>query len=431
MNNIDVIYKKFIESNCNVCTDTRKNVVNSFFVCLRGENFDANTMAELALEKEANYVLCERVDLRKNPKIIYVEDSLQALTDLARYHRQQMNAQIIAVGGSNGKTTTKELIGEIFSLHDEVHITPGNFNNHIGVPLTLLALKPEHAYGIIELGINHPGEMRMLCEIALPNEGLLTNIGKEHLEGFGDIEGVAKAESELFQYLLETNGKIYVNTDDQWIANMARRFQNCINYGINQMEERGIVLRSLNPNIQFSLDGIEINSSLSGDYNFSNILCAIAVAQQHNISSEHIAKGISNYVPSNNRSQWMNTDKNRVLMDCYNANPTSMKLALENFIKLSEPNLICILGDMLEMGSSSQEEHQSIVNWAANQRDGLSFYFVGPEFGAIKNSATEIGHFFPDSNALKAYFLTNPIENATILLKASRGVKLENILDSL
>lgn len=427
MLNLELIYNKFIETKQKVCTDTRKDVVNSFFVCLKGENFDANKMVEKAIEMEARYVLCQREDLAEHPKVICVENSLEVLTNLATLHRQKMSARIIAIGGSNGKTTTKELLGEVFAQKYNVHITPGNFNNHIGVPLTLLQLKKEHEYGIIELGINHPNEMAMLCKIAMPDEGLLTNIGKEHLEGFGDIEGVAKAESELFEYLIQNNGFAFINADDFWIANMAKRMNNKAIYGKTHLED--LTIARINPQVVLTIGNTICTTQIGGDYNLNNILCAISVARYHGIADEIIAKGLESYTPSNNRSQWVETDKNKVLMDCYNANPTSMELALSNFLKIDNNDKVCIIGDMLEMGQASFREHRSILDLALAEKEKATFYFVGEEFQKHKNNFDF--KFFEGTNDLGEFIKKSEIKNKYVLLKASRGIKLEKLLELL
>ena len=429
MSNLQLIYQKFVESRQKVCTDTRKEVKGSFFVCLKGENFDANEMVEKALELGAKYVLCERKDLRDNRRIIYSENALQTLTNLSTHHRKKLNTFIIAIGGSNGKTTTKELLGSIFSNHAKTLVTPGNFNNHIGVPLTLLQLEKHHQFGIVELGINHPKEMEMLCKIALPDEGALTNIGKEHLEGFGDIEGVAKAESEIFQYLLENDKLAYINTDDVWIKNMSKRLKKVVNFGHSQLDQLGIVLHDINPKITISIDGLKIQSSLGGDYNLSNIICSIAIARHHNVSIENVKEGIESYEPTNNRSQWVQTEKNTVLMDCYNANPTSMSLAMNNFLQIEKENKVCILGDMLEMGENARAEHMKIIEEARLQSSIAKFIFVGDMFYSLR----DLGGFSYFKNALdlKQVLSENSIYESTLLLKASRGIKLEQILDKL
>jgi UDP-N-acetylmuramoyl-tripeptide--D-alanyl-D-alanine ligase len=428
---IETIYSCFLAANQSICTDTRKDVEGSFFVCLTGENHDANLKAESAKKAGAKYVLTNRKDLEGKSGFIIVKDPLLTLQNLATHHRNELGLPVIAIGGSNGKTTTKELLFAIFKTTYNTHVTPGNFNNHIGVPLTLLQLRKKHEVAIVELGINHPSEMTQLCKIALPNEGLLTNIGKEHLEGFGSLEGVAKAESELFDYLLKTNGLCYINTDDTWLMNMSKRLPHKVTYGINLLADFDINFEALNPAISFELGGVKVSSLLSGDYNFSNILAAIAVAKKHDITDENIAKGIKSYVPKNNRSQWADTKRNKVLIDCYNANPTSMELAIINLDQMEAEPKYFFIGDMLEMGNHAETEHKNILELALKiSNKSKIFVFVGDEFS--KQGSKYPFTFFTNTDECNSWLeKMAPIENSLILLKASRGIKLESILINL
>lgn len=428
ISNLPELYNCFLDANQQICRDTRKNVTDSFFVCLKGENHDANLIAEKAKEAGAKYVLTNRSDLKGKQGYLIVEDTLNALQGLANYHRKQLGTPLIAIGGSNGKTTTKELLYSVLSKHLSVHATPGNFNNHIGVPLTLLQLRKEHDLGIIEMGINHPDEMTELCNIAEPNEGVLTNIGKEHLEGFGSIEGVARAESELFDYLLKNEGLCYINLDDQWIESMSKRLPNKKTYSIEKEADVHYTATEVNPRISLSYHGNPIQSVLSGTYNYSNIITAIAIAEQHNIPKELIAKGISSYIPSNNRSEWKATENNEILVDCYNANPSSMVLTIQNVLEMPNPEKLFIIGDMLEMGSFAEPEHINILNLAKQHAStSTHFIFIGPEFGKQKGAYAFA--FFNDTSECIAKMKGDALlKNKLVLLKASRGIKLEDLL---
>lgn len=428
MTNLPELYNCFLKANLQICTDTRKEVKDSFFVCLKGENHDANTIAEKAKEAGAMFVLTNRKDLANNPGYLVVEDTLTALQDLANYHRKELGITLIAIGGSNGKTTTKELLYSILSQHLNVHATPGNFNNHIGVPLTLLQLRSHHDLGIIEMGINHPDEMTELCTIAEPNEGVLTNIGKEHLEGFGSIEGVARAESELFDYLLKHEGLCYINLDDTWIESMSKRLPKQVSFSTQETADVYYAAEEINPRIVFNYQGIAVQSVLSGSYNFSNIVTAVAIAEQHQIPAEKIAAGITQYVPSNNRSEWKTTEQNEILVDCYNANPSSMELAIENVLAMPEKDKLFFVGDMLELGDHAVEEHLSILNMAQqNTSSSNHFIFVGPEFYKHKDSYAF--SFFNNTEECISHLKGSELlRNKLILLKASRGIKLENLL---
>lgn len=424
---IEELYKVFLQSGQGITTDTRKDIKGSLFFCLKGDNFDANSMAEIAMEKQPHAVVTERIDLENTEGYILVTDALKTLQDLATFHRRTLAIPIIAIGGSNGKTTTKELLYSVLKQQFSVFATPGNFNNHIGVPLTLLQITKEHEIAIVEMGINHPLEMTELCQIAEPNFGLLTNIGKEHLEGLGDLEGVAKAESELFDYLLKTDGFCFINLDDSWIKNMSKRLPKKQTYSIiNHAAETFIAAQKLIPNILFNYENESISSSLSGDYNFSNIVCAIAIAQYFKVTKNNIKNGIEQYIPSNSRSQWIKTYTNNLLVDCYNANPSSMELAIKNFAQLEQQNKFFIIGDMLEMGSFAKAEHLATLNQLKNIAKSNQVFCVGETFCQFEEDFNF--QFFINSEELAKHFEKHNTSAAYILLKGSRGVKLEKII---
>jgi len=424
---IEEIYKVFLQSGQNISTDNRKDIKGTLFFCLKGDNFDANKMAETAMVKEPIAVVTERLDLIGIEGYIIVNDALKTLQALATFHRRALALPIIAIGGSNGKTTTKELLYAILKEQFSVYATPGNFNNHIGVPLTLLQIRNKHEMAIVELGINHPLEMTELCQIAEPNFGLLTNIGKEHLEGLGDLEGVAKAESELFDYLLKNDGFAFINLDDPWIKNMSKRLPLKHTYSIeSEIADTYIKAQTLVPNIQFNFENESINSSLSGDYNFANIVSAIAIAKHFKVTKNNVKKGVEQYIPSNSRSQWIKTNTNNLLVDCYNANPTSMELAIKNFDQLDHENKLFVIGDMLEMGSFAKSEHLAILNQLKEIAKPNKVFCVGETLSQFAEDFDF--QFYMNSELLANHFENNAINDAYILLKASRGVKLEKII---
>ncbi len=431
MIDITFLYKKYVEANLTICTDTRKIEQNSLFFCLQGANYDANTFAEQALAQGAKTVVTQRKELENVKGYYYAEDSLKMLQQLALHHRRMFNIPIIAIGGSNGKTTTKELLTNLMQQHFTLLSTPGNFNNHIGVPLTLLQLRPTHQFAIIEMGINHANEMTELCNIAEPTAGLLTNIGKEHLEGLGSIEGVAKAEGELFEYLQQKNGQIFVNYDDEWLKKMSIGIKAHFSYAQKDKDaDRLFIPQQLNPNIKFQFEHLGIESALNGDYNFANIITAITVANFYGIEASAIKKGIENYVPNNLRSQWKKTEKNLLLIDCYNANPTSMELAIKNFAATSNFAKTYIVGDMLEMGTYADEEHKGILNLLKKlMTEADKVICIGSIFSQF--SQLYPFSFYNNVGQLIETLPISPILNQTVLIKASRGTQLDKIINLL
>ena len=429
---IEQFYKIFLQHPI-ISTDTRKIEKGSLFFALKGERFNANTFAEQALEQGAAYVVIDDAAYKKSDKCILVDDVLTFLQNLAKYHRQQLQIPVIAIVGSNGKTTTKELIHSVLSKKFVTLSTPGNFNNHIGLPLTLLMIKPEHQMAVIEMGANHVGENAFLCEIAEPNFGLITNNGKDHLEGFGSIEGVAKSNSELYYYLLKNNGMAFVNAHDEWLLRMASRLENKKTYagnfeGKEKPADYVAFASQLQPNIEFNIQqSSSIASHLSGDYNFDNIIAAVALGLYFGMNEEEIKNGIEKYQPKNNRSQIIKTNNNTVYMDAYNANPSSMELALKNTAQMSNANKVFILGDMFELGAYAESEHKNIIQLCQDLKLE-NVMLVGSEFKKYNTSAYTC---FETTQEAKDYLTKSPLQDSFVFIKGSRGMKLETLLEAL
>lgn len=416
---IENLYSLFLEHKL-IDTDTRKIRKGGLFFALKGDNFNGNKFAKEAIDKGASVAIIDEAKY-KTDKTILVNDVLTTLQQLANYHRKQLNTPIIALTGSNGKTTTKELINAVLSKKYKTTATQGNLNNHIGVPLTLLSLIPETELGIIEMGANHLKEIEFLCTIAEPNYGYITNFGKAHLEGFGSVEGVVKGKSELFDFLRNTNGKVFLNTDDKKQVKQSKGIE-AIHFNADTIQ-----FLEADPNVTVKFENEFIKSQLIGKYNYNNIAAAIAIGNYFKVSSIKIKGAIENYVPSNNRSQIIQKDTNKIILDAYNANPTSMQAALENFQQLKDKKKIIFLGDMFELGVNSKEEHQKIALLATNSNFNETF-LIGKAFSttSVKNA------FIYDSfEAFKASNNKLNINNATILIKGSRGMALERILELL
>lgn len=422
------LYKLYINCDYKVCTDSRNIVGGSMFFALKGENFDANKFALEAIGKGAKYAVVDDVSLTNESYCIYVEDTLKCLQDLANFHRRCLKIPFIGIGGSNGKTTTKELIQSVLSRQFKTYSTPGNFNNHIGVPLTILGIHPETEIAVIELGANRIGDVEELCLICEPDMGLITNIGKEHLEGFGSLEGVAKAESELYHYLLKNNGLAFVNQDDEWLMRMSRSL-NKWTYSAKKTDSKtyGKLIHDF-PDITFSYHDLNICSKLSGSYNFENILAAVSFAEYFKIKPNLIKEGIEAYIPSNKRSQILTKGSTLFFLDAYNANPSSMEKALQNFSRFKYKKKIIILGDMFEMGDHSEKEHDLIYRFACElQTDEL--LVAGEHFNnqAIRKG----GKHFKDAIEINTYLKKLDLSDTAIFIKGSRGMKMENALAGL
>ncbi len=430
---LDYIYSIYQQHSI-VCTDTRKIQTDVLFFALKGSNFNGNHYAKEALEKGAAFAVIDEIEYQENDRYLLVDDVLATLQALARHHRRQFDIPILAITGSNGKTTTKELVSSVLSAHYRTHFTKGNFNNHIGVPLTLLEMPLDTEIAVIEMGANHQKEIDFLCHIAEPTHGLITNIGKAHLEGFGGIEGVKKGKSELYRYLHAQKGVLFVNQDEAHLKELSKDMLRVIPYGKSadpSMDTRMLEVSFLSktPFLKAAFlapDGIlyTVESQLVGAYNFNNMMTAIVIGKYFKVPPEKIKQAISDYIPSNNRSQIINKETNTIILDAYNANPTSMQQALKNLSERNTSHTIAILGDMLEMGEYSQAEHQNIIE-LAKTLNIETIITVGTEFGKV--TGFENLHF-KDTAALKAWWTAQNFQNASILIKGSRGIGLEKLL---
>lgn len=429
---IEKLYQLFLACD-GVTTDSRAVKPKELFVALKGPNFNGNKYAEMALKNGAKYALIdEEAYLKNKQQYILVNDGLEALQQLATHYRKQFKIPVIGLTGSNGKTTTKELINAILTLKYNVVATKGNLNNHIGVPLTLLNINEKTEMAIIEMGANYVGEIAELCKITQPNYGLITTIAKAHLEGFGSFEGVRKTKLGLFDYLKENNGFAFINADQQEILDAANQFDfdKKTTYGQSPFVDfLGLPVNGTPfANLQYENENFE--SQLFGDYNYINMMAAIAVGSKFNVSVKDMQKALANYQPANKRSQIINKTNNTIILDAYNANPSSMQAAIEAFVK-AYPNQqkTLIAGDMFELGQYEAEEHQSIVD-LANKLNIKQCIFVGNAFEAT-SSANSNHLFFKDVKVLAKHLTKNKIENACILIKGSRGMQLEEVLDLL
>ena len=423
---IEEIHNLFLTCG-EISIDTRKIEPNSFFVALKGERFDANTFTKQALENGASYVLIDNADYFIDDSTVLVEDCLTTLQELAKFHRQFLKLPIIALTGSNGKTTTKELINVVLSKKYNAKATVGNLNNHIGVPLTLLSFNTETEIGIVEMGANHQNEIEFLCDLAQPNYGYITNFGKAHLEGFGGVEGVIKGKSEMYTYLKSNNKLVFVNLDDQ-IQNTKTIDFNRITFS-QKNKKATVFIESVtaNPFVKIKTCNIDFNSHLIGLYNANNINAAITIGNYFGVTTNDCKEAIESYVPENNRSQLLTKGSNEIILDAYNANPSSMMVALENFIQVDKINKVVIIGDMYELGESTAAEHKAIVNFL-DKSSSFECHFVGKYFfdTSIQNKNFHFYETFEDF----AQFLKNiKLDHKTILIKGSRGMALERTLE--
>ena len=401
-----------------VDTDTRSIRKNSIFFALKGDNFNGNRFAEEALKKGASYAIIDEKIYKTNSQIILVADTLKTLQELAKYHREQLEIPIISLTGSNGKTTSKELLNAVLSSKFRTTATHGNLNNHIGVPLTLLSMTPKTEIGIVEMGANHIHEIKALCDIAKPNFGYITNFGKAHLEGFGSIEGVIKGKTELYDYLRNNSGIAFINNHD-FLQKKQSKGINTINF------HSSLKYLGANPFVNLEFDNSIIQSQLIGKYNYDNIAAAISIGHFFKIESTNIKKVIENYIPKNNRSQIIEKNSNKIILDAYNANPSSMKVALENFNEIDSNSKLVILGDMFELGNLSAIEHQSITD-LTDSMDIEKIFLIGSNFSkTITKKASKFEGF---SDFIKTVNLKD-FKNYTILIKGSRGMALEQLID--
>jgi len=422
-----------------ICTDSRNCPTGSLFFALKGENFNANAFALPALEKGCSFAVVDEAEFAIDDRFILVDNVLESLQQLAAYHRKQVGTKIIGITGTNGKTTTKELIAAVLKEKYNILYTQGNLNNHIGVPLTLLQLTPDHEIAVIEMGANHIGEIEFLCGIANPDFGIITNVGKAHLEGFGSLEGVMKTKAELYCSISKQGQLVFLNSGNTLLERMANESgliqpEKIVRYSLDTNDHAaeyvaGITDCSPFLNMKWNKKGTaesDIKTHLIGSYNAENVLAAITIGDYFGVPADQIKNGLENYVPQNNRSQLTVTDKNKLVVDTYNANPTSMRAAILNFAQMDVNQKTLILGDMLELGDQSQEEHQNIVDLLQQNRL-KNVLLVGNVFKMTRNSYSS----FERVEELIGYIHEHPLTNNYILIKGSRGIKLEKVIPSL
>jgi len=417
-----------------ISTDTRKIEPFSIFLALKGDNFNGNTFADQALEAGAAYAIIDEPAYKRDERYILVDDVLLTLQDLAKHHREQLKIPIIGITGTNGKTTTKELILSVLEQKFKAFATLGNLNNHIGVPLSILSIRPQTEIAVIEMGANHLQEISFLCDIARPDYGLITNVGKAHLEGFGDFEGVKKAKAELYHWLANHMGTLFLQNDNQDLVQMASafKFKEIVSYGYSSTNKVYGKLIANNPFLSLEWNFKEWNKTvktqLTGAYNFENILAAITIGCYFGLTEKEINQGISNYQPKNNRSQVLKTANNTVICDYYNANASSMKAALENIESIkTDLKKVVILGDMFELGTESSKEHKKLIEKALLLSD-TECIFIGEEF--FKHQTNKAIFYKTTEEAVKS-LTEKPIQDRLILLKGSRGMAFEKVLTAL
>ncbi len=409
-----------------VQTDTRKLKEGDLFFALKGDNFNGNLFAIQAIEKGAAYAIVDEAPEVDNPRIIVVDNVLSTLQELAKYHRKQFNIPFLAITGSNGKTTTKELVHAVLSSHFKTYTTEGNLNNHIGIPLTLLKVKADAEIAVVEMGANHQREIAGYCTYTLPNYGLINNVGKAHLEGFGGIEGVKKGKGELYDFIRETRGAIFINNDFDYLQEMSAGIGNRITYGTANASTTGKLLKS-EPFLEVEITSPHeigtIATHLVGDYNLPNVLAAVCAGLHFGVPPFKIKTAIEQYKPSNSRSQLLEVGTNKIILDAYNANPSSMKLAIENFAKLQADKKVLMLGGMAEMGEASLSEHQAIVK-LISLHHWHDVVLVGGDFGKISHSY----NYFNTSLEAREWYKNQLFSNTHLLIKGSRSMKMEEIL---
>jgi len=416
---IKEIYALF-QQHSTICIDSRKITKGAMFISLRGENFNGNKYALKAIQDGCSYAIVDEEEYDIHQNTILVNNGLKTLQDLATYHRNQLNIPLIGITGTNGKTTSKELINAVLSSELSCYATKGNLNNHIGVPLSVLEINKKHKIAIIEMGANHQKEIEFLCNIAQPTYGVITNIGSGHLEGFGSLQGVIDTKKELYEFINQNKGHLFVNAEDELLLSLSNGISQ-ITYG--KSGDINGVITDRTPLLSIKYNNEIINSHLIGDFQFSNILLSICIGNYFNVSKQNIKKSIENYIPTNNRSQLVKTKTNTLILDAYNANPSSMKAMLNSFANQQYENKLCILGDMLELGGESNKEHLEIIKLTNELK--LDCIFVGEIFQPLtKNS-------FKNKQELVKYIQGGNIHKKTILLKGSRGIGLEQLTEYL
>jgi len=415
---VEQLHNLFLQSS-GVCTDTRNILKGSLFFCLKGENFDGNEFALSALENGAKFVVTERKDLAENPNCVVVENVLETLQALSHYHRRKLTIPVIGITGTNGKTTTKELVAAVLSRKYKTTFTKGNLNNHIGVPLTLLSIRDDAELAIVEMGANHNGEIAQLCKLVEPDFGLITNIGKAHIEGFGSVENIVATKRALYDAVMSRGGELFVNAADKRLSELTAGYGKVVRYGADS-ETIGEVVE-MNPYLKIRILGNVVQTRLTGNYNLNNMLAAAAVGKRFGVADDLIVRALEEYVPSNKRSQIETAGTNTVIADYYNANPTSMAAALHNLSGINHQKKLAVLGAMRELGSESAAEHRKIVELAETLQ--IPALFVGSEYEGCGGAMT-----FGTVDELNAFLSENRPENTLILLKGSRGMHLENVI---
>ena len=425
---IEKLHRLFLKFN-GVSIDTRSIAHGALFFALKGENFNGNDFAKKALDSGASYCIIDEQQFQSNTRFILVPNVLKTLQELANFHRKYLNIPIIAITGSNGKTTTKELINSVLAQRYKTHATQGNYNNHIGVPLTLLQMDESVDIGIVEMGANHIGEIAKLCQISAPNYGYITNFGKAHLEGFGSAAGVVKGKCELYDYLKSNKGLVFIYGDDKKQVQQIGSYKKAHVFSEKISSNIQLSMTSESPFLSFESQGCTMESQLVGVYNFSNAAAAIAIGCFFEVRLENIKKGIESYTPNNNRSQIIQKGSNTIILDAYNANPSSMEVALDNFNSMKSPFKIVILGDMFELGIHSKSEHQAVID-EVNSLNFSSAYYVGSHFFELASDSSK-ANFFKTTESFRNQLQSLVFKDALILIKGSRGMALETLLDSL
>ncbi len=428
---IEALYDLY-RDNPQISIDSRNVSAGCLFFALKGAHFDGNRYAAEAILKGASYAVVDDKQVATDRRFIVVEDVLVTLQQLARYHRDQLTIPVIGITGSNGKTTTKELAGAVLGMRYQTFYTKGNLNNHIGVPLSVLAISAGTQIAVIEMGANHQGEIAQLCEVANPEYGLITNIGKAHLEGFGGYKGVIKAKSELYDHIRRNKGKLFVNVDDELLMQLSEEVER-ITYGSAKGAAVSGDISNEFPFLEMKISDqdkkqIDLKTHLIGSYNFSNIMAAVCIGRFFGVQPKDAAIAIKNYLPENNRSQFIRTSHNNIVMDAYNANPTSMQAALKHFAKYPGDNKVLILGDMLELGDESADEHSQIIEMAQSTGARL-IVLIGKHFSQINQHDAMITFATVDEALEKLD--QSLLKSSTILIKGSRGIKLEKLLSIL
>ncbi len=423
---IAALYNLFLQYP-SIQTDTRKLKQGDLFFALKGDNFNGNLFAKQALQRGAAYAIIDEVVDFEDERLVATTDVLKTLQELAKYHRQQFTIPFLAITGSNGKTTTKELVNEVLATTYKTCTTKGNLNNHIGIPLTILSVQKDAEIAVIEMGANHQKEIEDYCTYTLPTHGIITNCGKAHLEGFGGVEGVKKGKGELFEYLRKNNGTAFIMNDYDYLVEMSKGIPTIKTYGTADAAIVGVAdsnKQLLEVTMVKGISVQQIHTNLVGAYNLPNVLVAVAVGKYFNVPDNQIKMALENYIPSNSRSQLMEKDSNKIILDAYNANPTSMKAAIENIAAMHNSTKILLLGGMMELGTESLEEHNAIVN-LINQYQWKAVVLVGGDFKKITHPYI----YFDNATGAKEWLQQQHFENSVLLIKGSRSMQMEKVLD--